>query len=68
VIAPAQIRRALLALNTAGLLVYLFWLTTRGARLFYRADGVFSLLPCLPFFFVFLYLRHRPDQEKNDPD
>lgn len=53
-----RLRQALQWANGLGLLAYLYWLATRSQRLFYRADGVLYVLPCLLFVFVFLYLRH----------
>jgi Ca2+/Na+ antiporter len=60
-------RRWLLAGDGAGLVIYLFWLATRGERLFYHADGVIYLLPCILFLFVFLYLRHG-EPRKEEPE
>lgn len=61
-------RQGLQWVNVVGLLVYLYWLSTRSERLFYHADGVLFLLPCILFIFVFLYLRHGPvHPEDRDP-
>lgn len=50
----------ILALNTLGLLGYLFWLVFRSRKIMYSQDGVLYLLPCVVFFFVFAYLlRHK---------
>jgi len=55
-----------LALNTAGLLAYLFWLVFRSRRIMYAQDGVLYLLPCVAFFFVFAYLlRRRPGSSET---
>ena len=64
----ARLQRLLLLLNGAGLLLYLYWLATRSEHLFRSADGALQLLPCLPFFFVFVYLRPRPPPETPDED
>jgi hypothetical protein len=55
----SRLEWAVLALNTAGFLGYLLWLVFKGHRIFYAQDGVLYLLPCLPFFFVYLYLLRR---------
>ena len=51
-----------LALNTIGLIGYLFWLVFQSRKIFYSQDGVLYLLPCVVFFFVFAYLlRRKPE-------
>ena len=56
----------MVALNTAGLLAYLCWLVFRHHRILYSADGALYLLPCLPFFFVYLFIHERRHGEPDD--
>jgi len=49
---------AVLVLNTVGFLGYLAWLVFASGRIFYTQEGVLYLLPCIPFFFVYLYIIH----------
>ncbi len=48
-----------LAVNSLGLAAYLLWLVLGRRQMFYHPDGVLILLPCLPFFFVYLLLFRR---------
>jgi len=50
------LRRAVLTVNATGFAVYLFWLASRGRRLFFDPEGAIQLLPCLAFLFVFVCL------------
>ena len=61
----APLVRAVLVVNSAGFLAYLAWLTLREEKIFYAQDGVFYLLPCIPFIFVYAFLAHarRRDRE-----
>lgn len=52
--------------NGIGLLVYLVWLATSHERILYSRQGVFYLLPCVAFIFVFAYLRHGPHVDEDD--
>lgn len=56
---------AVLWVNSAGFAAYLFWLVFRARRIFYTQDGVLYLLPCLPFFFVYLFLFRRHDETEG---
>lgn len=60
----------LLGLNTLGLLGYLYWLVSRAGEFMYSQDGILYLLPCIPFFFVYLTLlrHHDPDDSPEDED
>lgn len=55
----SKLERLVLAVNTLGLVLYLFWLAFGGKRIMRTQDGVLYLLPCLPFFFVFVFILHR---------
>jgi hypothetical protein len=50
------LRYTVLVINTLGLLLYLGWLVFSHERIFYTQEGVLFILPCLPFFFVFVFL------------
>ena len=51
-------------LNTLGLLVYLLWISTAArGRLFYTQEGVLFLLPCIPFFLVYIMIFKKPETE-----
>ena len=54
--ASPRLRRVVLLLNTIGLLVFLGWLAWGKQRIFNTQNGVVYLLPCLPFFFVYVFL------------
>ncbi len=61
----------ILAINTVGLLGYLFWLVKNPEfQLFHSRDGILYILPFLLFFFVYLYLcrgKFRDPDEAPDP-
>ncbi len=65
-----RLLRWLMALNIAGLLLYVAWLLFRAGPLLYTQEGVLYLLPCLPFFFVLASLNHalRTADGKGEPD
>ncbi len=44
----------LVVLNTLGFLGYLYWLVFRAGSFMYSQEGVLYLLPCLPFFFIYI--------------
>lgn len=53
-------------LNTLGLFLYGVWLVMLDERrLFYAQDGILFLLPCLPFFFVYMLLLKDKLQKKR---
>lgn len=58
------------AVNTVGLLLYLWWLAFGHQRILYSQDGVLFLFPCLPFFFVYIFLfrGHREPGEYHDDE
>lgn len=62
------LERLVLAVNTVGFAAYLAWLVMGSERIFYTQDGVLFLLPCLPFFFVFVYLfrKHKQPGEPSE--
>ncbi len=65
------IDRVIFALNTLGFAGYLMWLVSGDQRIFYTQEGVLYLLPCLPFFFVYVFLHrknHPEDEEKDSGD
>jgi hypothetical protein len=67
----AALRRLILALNTAGLLVFLGWLVFSRERILYTQDGVLYVLPVLPIVFVYMFLLRRPpalEDEHDDDD
>jgi len=68
--APAgeRLRRLVLLVNTVGLLLFLAWLAWGGQRIFHTQNGVVYLLPCLPFFFVYVFLARRAGEGENDDD
>lgn len=55
-------------LNTIGFIGYLVWLVTSSDRIFYTQDGVLFLLPCVPFFFVYLFVFHKKHAEADEED
>ncbi|MBU0676514.1 MAG: hypothetical protein KJ626_00220 [Verrucomicrobia bacterium] len=60
---------AILTINTIGFVGYLAWLVFASGEIFYTQEGVLYLLPCLPFFFVYLYLMQRlRSHGDEDPD
>lgn len=63
-----RLRRIVLWVNTLGLLVFLAWLAWGGQRIFHTQNGIVYLLPCLPFFFVYVFLSRRAGEGENDDD
>lgn len=54
---PKALSYTVWTLNTVGVLLYGVWLVMLDEqRMFYAQDGVFFLLPCIPFFFVYMLL------------
>jgi len=52
-----KIKRAVLTLNTLGVLFYLVWLSTFDAPETLRSqDGIIFYIPCVPFLFVYMLL------------
>jgi hypothetical protein len=64
----AALRRLILALNTAGLLVFLGWLVFSRERILYTQDGVLYVLPVLPIVFVYMFLLRRPPDLEDERD
>lgn len=62
------LERLVLAVNTAGFVVYLAWLVMGTERIFYTQDGVLFLLPCLPFFFIYVYLLRKRKQSEDSAE
>lgn len=60
------LRVTILMLNSIGFLGFLGWLMVSRERILYTQEGVLYLLPCLPFFFVYVYLfkSGSPDDEE----
>lgn len=63
-----RLRRTVLLVNTLGLLLFLAWLAWGGQRIFHTQNGVVYLLPCLPFFFVYVFLSRRAGEGESDDD
>ena len=57
--------RVLIVMNTLGLLGYLAWLMYGREWILYTQGGVLFLLPCLPFFFVLVYVLRRTAKDKE---
>ncbi|MBP7828745.1 MAG: hypothetical protein KA248_02380 [Kiritimatiellae bacterium] len=55
----SKLERLILAVNTLGLTVYLFWLAFGGRRIMRTQDGVLYLLPVMPMLFVYAFLLQR---------
>ncbi len=55
-------------LNTLGFVGYLMWLVSGHQRIFYTQEGVLYLLPCLPFFFVYVFLHRKSQPEDEETD
>lgn len=55
----SKLEYLVLIVNTIGFAGYLFWLVFKSGRIFYIPDGVLYLLPCVPFFFVYIFVLHR---------
>lgn len=52
-----KIKRAVLTLNTLGVLFYLVWLSTFDAPETLRSqDGILFYIPCVPFLFVYMLM------------
>lgn len=62
------LERLVLAVNTAGFVAYLAWLVMGSERIFYTQDGVLFLLPCLPFFFIYVYLLRKRKQPEESAE
>lgn len=65
----SRARKLILLVDGFGLVLYCYWLATRGERVFYHSEGVFYLLPCIPLIFVFAYVWRDhvpPPEEKED--
>ncbi len=59
--------KLILLLNSAGFAAYLFWLAVGAGTIFDTQEGVLYVLPCIPFFFVYIYLfagRTAQDEEE----
>jgi hypothetical protein len=62
----ARLTLIIQVLNSLGFVAYLVWLATSHERILYSRQGVFYLLPCVAFIFVFAYLRHGPHATDDD--
>ena len=52
-----RIKRAVLILNTLGVVFYLVWLSTFDAPETLRSqDGIIFYIPCVPFLFVYMLM------------
>ena len=62
------LRKWVLALNTAGALLFLGWLVFSRERILYTQNGVIYVLPALPFVFIFMFLMRRPPPAEDHDD
>lgn len=58
----------LVALNLAGLGLYVWWLGGKGGKLTHSSEGILLLLPVLPFLFVLSALLRSGETGDARPD
>jgi hypothetical protein len=65
---PATLTHLVLFINSLGFLGYLGWLALRDDKIFYAQEGVFYLLPCVPFLFIFAYFGHAKRRAREEAE
>jgi len=61
----SRIEQVILLVNTGAFLLWLGWLVFYGRDRFYSQEGIMLYVPCIPIFFIYIFLFSKGAQEGN---